>query len=198
MAVDYYAFASDNASGICPESWKALEEANAGHAGGYGADRYTEEALRHLRDLFETDLQAFFVFNGTAANALALSAICQGHHAIVAHENAHIMTDECGAPEHFTGGAKILGCPGEGAKLTVEGIRDVVSRRREVHFPKPRALSLTQATEFGTVYQTEEIAALAECARGQGLRVHLDGGRGGGELGAHQAGDGGGGSGDFL
>lgn len=177
MEVDYHAFASDNGAGICPESWAVLEEANRQQVGSYGDDAYTLEACRLLRELFETDAEIFFVFNGTAANALALSAICRGHHAIVAHEKAHIMTDECGAPEHFTGGAKILGCPGAEAKLTSEAIEQAVTQRRDLHFNKPRALSLTQATEFGTVYQISELEALVACARSHGLKVHLDGAR---------------------
>ena len=178
MSVDYYAFASDNAAGICPEAWSGLEEANAGHAGSYGEDDHTAEACQRLRNLFERDdAEVFFVFNGTAANSLALAAICQGYHAIVAHEKAHVMTDECGAPEHFTGGSKILGCAGEAAKLTTAEVERVVAARRDLHFPLPRALSLTQATEFGTVYSLEETKALTECARANELRVHVDGAR---------------------
>ncbi len=179
MEADHaYAFASDNTSGIAPPAWAALQEANASTVGSYGDDPYTEEACQRLREFFEHDaLQVFFVFNGTAANALALSAICQGYHAIIAHEKAHIMTDECGAPEHFTGGAKILPCPGEHAKLTPAVVENAVAKRRDLHFPKPRALSLTQATEFGTTYEKGEMEALSQCAQSLGLRVHLDGAR---------------------
>ncbi len=177
MSVDYNAFASDNGAGICPDAWSALEEANTAHAPSYGDDAYTDTACGYLREIFEADVDVFFVFNGTAANALALSALCQGHHAVVAHEKAHIVTDECGAPEFFTGGSKILGCPGEGAKLSSPEVERVVKQRRDLHFPKPRALSLTQATEFGTIYDVEELKELTACARIHGLRVHVDGAR---------------------
>mgnify|MGYP003678298544 CR=1 FL=1 len=177
MSVDHYAFASDNAAGICPEAWCVLEEANARHVGSYGDDPFTEEACQHLRELFGIEAEVFFVYNGTAANSLALASICRSFHAIVAHEKAHIVTDECGAPEHFTGGSKILGGSGAEAKLTVDEIERVVSQRRDLHFPKPRALSLTQATEFGTVYSVEEIRTLTDCASSHGLGVHLDGAR---------------------
>ncbi|MGY8686813.1 MAG: threonine aldolase family protein [Verrucomicrobiales bacterium] len=177
MTVDYYAFASDNSAGICPEAWSVLADANATSMGSYGDDPFTDEACQHLRDLFETEVEVFFVFNGTAANSLALASICQSYHAIIAHEKAHIMTDECGAPEHFTGGSKIIGCHGAEAKLTADGIECAVSQRRDLHFPKPRALSLTQATEFGTVYSVDEINKLTACAKACGLRVHLDGAR---------------------
>lgn len=178
MSVDHYTFASDNSAGICPQAWEVIAEANSpGGCGSYGDDAFTEEACQHLRDLFEKDVEVFFVFTGSAANSLALSALCQSHHAIIAHEKAHIQTDECGAPEMFTGGCKILPCTGELAKVTTSEIERCVTQRRDLHFPKPKALSLTQATEFGTVYSVDEIAALTACAREHGLRVHLDGAR---------------------
>ncbi|MFT5465075.1 MAG: threonine aldolase [Verrucomicrobiales bacterium] len=175
---DHYAFASDNTAAICPLAWDAIAAANLdGCASSYGEDRYTAEACKLIREVFETDCEVFFVFNGTAANALSLSAICQGFNAVVCHEKAHIMTDECGAPELFTGGSKLLGVPGPLAKVTPDAIRERVSQRRDLHFPKPKCLSLTQATEFGTVYSIDEIAALTECARSENLKVHLDGAR---------------------
>ncbi len=101
-------FASDNYAGICPEAWQAMAEANAGHAAAYGDDPWTERAADALRELFETDCEVFFVFNGTSANALALAALCQSYHSIICHELAHVETDECGAPEFFSNGTKVL------------------------------------------------------------------------------------------
>src|ERR1700684_3486863 len=109
-------FASDNTAGICPEAWAALQAANAGYAPSYGADAWTERACALLRALFEHDAaQVFFVFNGTAANSLSLAALARSYHGIVCHEAAHAQTDECGAPEFFSGGAKLLPLPGAGA-----------------------------------------------------------------------------------
>ena len=116
-------FASDNNAGICPEAWAALAAANAGHAPGYGADDWTEAATAAVRRVFERDdCGVFFVFNGTAANALALSAICRSTDAVVCHAMAHINVDECGAPEFWTGGAKLLTADGPLAKVTTDDI----------------------------------------------------------------------------
>lgn len=175
---DYYAFASDNTASIHPLAWEAIAKANAdGCVSSYGDDRYTAEACDAIREVFETDCEVFFAFSGTASNALSLSAICQGFNAVVCHEKSHTMTDECGAPEMFTGGSKLLGLSGPLAKIQPDSIRERVSQRRDLHFPKPRALTLTQATEFGTVYSIDEISALSECARSENLKVHLDGAR---------------------
>ena len=100
-------FGSDNYSGICPEAWKALEEANKGHTPGYGDDPWTDRATNLIRDIFETNCEVFFVFNGTAANSLALASLCQSYHSILCHEIAHVETDECGAPEFFSNGTKV-------------------------------------------------------------------------------------------
>jgi threonine aldolase len=171
-------FASDNNAGICPEALEALVRANAaGHVGGYGADPWTEKAAARLRELFETDARAFFVFNGTAANALALAHICRPYHAVIAHALAHIEEDEAGAPGMFSGGAKILTADTPLAKLTPATVDALVAKCSSVHQVKPRALSLTQATELGTVYTVGEVAALAETARRHGLKVHMDGAR---------------------
>ena len=170
-------FGSDNYAGICPEAWQALEAANHDHVVGYGDDEWTARAAGLIRDTFETDCDVFFVFNGTAANALGLASICQSHHAIICHEAAHAATDECGAPEFFSHGAKLILAGGPGAKLTPAVIAPLATRRPDVHFPKVRAVSLTQATEFGTVYSPEEIAAIATECRRLDLKVHMDGAR---------------------
>ncbi len=172
-----WTFASDNTAGLCPEALAALTAANAGHAAGYGGDPWTAEARQALRTLFATDCEAFFVFNGTAANALALAAVCRSYEGVFCHESAHLQVDECGAVEHFTGGAKVIPLAGTGAKLTPAVVAAAINRRRDVHFPKPGALSLTQATEFGTLYTPDEIRALGGVARREGMVLHLDGAR---------------------
>jgi threonine aldolase len=170
-------FASDNYAGICPEAWGAMAEANAGHAPGYGDDRWTGQAADLLRETFETDCEVFFVFNGTSANSLALASLCQSYHSILCHETAHVETDECGAPEFFSNGTKVLTLPGKDGKLEAAAIDVMVRRRDDIHYPKPRVVSLTQATELGTVYRHDELAAIGERARAHGLRVHMDGAR---------------------
>jgi len=169
--------ASDNYAGICPEAWASMEEANHGHAPGYGDDPWTERASDLLRDLFETDCEVFFVFNGTSANSLALASLCQSFHSILCHESAHVETDECGAPEFFSNGTKVLTIPGASGKISPSEVERMVRRRTDVHYPKPRVVSLTQATELGTVYAPDEIKAIWARAKSLGLRIHMDGAR---------------------
>ena len=170
-------FASDNYAGICPEALQALVAANAGHAPAYGDDDWTLGVSNRLRTLFDTDCDVYFVFNGTAANSLALASLCQSYHSVVCHELAHVETDECGGPEFFSNGSKLLPASGDNGKLTPASILEVVSRRSDIHFPKPRVVTLTQATEVGTLYQPDEISRIAAVARDHGLRVHMDGAR---------------------
>ena len=170
-------FASDNYSGICPEAWETLAEANSGHAASYGDDFWTEQASNALRDVFETDCEVFFVFTGTAANALSLASLCQSYHSIICHERAHIETDECGAPEFFSNGTKILTTPGDHGKVNPQAVENIVHRRADIHFPKPRVLSVTQATELGSVYSIDELQQLGELCRRLNLRMHMDGAR---------------------
>ncbi|MDQ5917612.1 MAG: threonine aldolase [Pseudomonadota bacterium] len=170
-------FASDNYAGICPEALQALLAANAGHAPAYGDDEWTRRVSDRLRELFATDCDVYFAFNGTAANSLALASLCQSYHSVICHELAHVETDECGGPEFFSNGSKLLPAKGEGGKLTPESIREVIARRSDIHYPKPRVVTLTQATEIGTVYRLAEIEAVAELAHAHGLRVHMDGAR---------------------
>lgn len=171
-------FASDNNAGICPEVMAALEMANStGHEFSYGDDRWTREVCDRFRDLFETDCEVFFVFNGTAANSLALASLCRSYHAVICHQLAHIETDECGAPEFFSNGSKLLPLPGANGKLVPGDIESEVTRRGDLHFPKAKALSLTQSTEVGTVYNVEELRAIAAIAKRRGLYVHMDGAR---------------------
>lgn len=170
-------FASDNYAGICPEAWAALIEANQGHAPGYGEDAWTQKATDLIREVFETHCEVFFVFNGTAANSLSLASMCQSYHSILCHETAHIETDECGAPEFFSNGTKVLLMSGADGKVEPAGIERMVKKRTDIHYPKPRAVSLTQATELGTVYTPDEIKAIWAKAKSLGLKIHMDGAR---------------------
>lgn len=170
-------FASDNYAGICPEALQALLSANDGHASAYGDDDWTRRVSDRLRELFATDCDVYFVFNGTAANSLALASLCQSYHSVICHELAHVATDECGGPEFFSNGSKLLSAKGENGKLTPDAILEVIERRSDIHYPKPRVVTLTQVTEVGTLYRTEEVAAIAELAHRKGLRVHMDGAR---------------------
>ena len=170
-------FASDNYAGICPEAWAAMEEANAGHAPAYGNDPWTQQAADLLRDVFETRCDVFFVFNGTAANSLALASLCRSYHSILCHEFAHVETDECGAPEFYSNGTKVLTMPGANGKVMPEAVERMVKRRDDIHYPKPRVVSLTQATEVGTVYSPDEIKAIRAVAQPLGLHIQMDGAR---------------------
>ena len=170
-------FASDNYAGICPEAWSALAEANQGHAPGYGDDAWTARAADMIREVFETNCEVFFVFNGTAANSLVLASLCQSYHSILCHELAHVETDECGAPEFFSNGTKVLLIPGPNGKIDPAGVERMVKKRTDVHYPKPRVVSVTQATEAGTVYTPDEVRAIGRMAKKHGLNVHMDGAR---------------------
>lgn len=170
-------FASDNYSGICPEAWEAMAEANSGHARSYGDDPWTERASDLLRELFETDCEVFFVFNGTSANSLALASCCQSYHSILCHELAHVETDECGAPEFFSNGTKVLLLSGENGKISPGAIERTVRKRTDIHFPKPRAVTLTNATEVGTVYTPNELKSIWAKTKALDLKLHMDGAR---------------------
>jgi len=170
-------FASDNYAGICPEALAAMLEANAGHEVSYGADTWTSRASDLIRDVFETNCEVFFVFNGTSANSLSLASLCQSYHSILCHELAHLEVAECGAPEFFSNGAKVLLLEGKDGKIEPASIERAVKKRTDLHYPKPRALSLTQATETGTVYSIAELHVLTESARKLQLHVHMDGAR---------------------
>ena len=173
-----YHFASDNTSGICPEAWTALAAANCDCHPSYGMDAWTERACDLIRKVFEKlDAEIFFVFNGTAANSLALASLCQSYHSVICYELAHIATDECGAPEFFSNGTKLLLGGGSDGKITPSEVERLVLKRSDIHYPKPRVLSLTQTTESGTLYAPEEITALTTMAARHGMAVHMDGAR---------------------
>lgn len=170
-------FASDNYAGICPEVWAAMAEANTDHARAYGDDPWTQRAADLIRDLFETSCEVFFVFNGTSANSLSLASMCQSYHSILCHEMAHIEKDECGAPEFFSNGTKVLLLPGANGKVQPADVERMVRARSDVHYPKPRALTVTQSTEVGTLYSPDELKALWAVTRKCGLKIHMDGAR---------------------
>lgn len=170
-------FASDNYAGVCPTAWAALQEANVGHAVAYGDDSWTQQAADTLRGLFETDCEVFFVFNGTAANSLALAALCQSYHSVICADSAHVETDECGAPEFFSNGSKLLVAKTENGKLTPAHIQALATSRNDIHYPKPRVVTITQPTETGLVYTLDEIRAIAQTCRTLGLSLHMDGSR---------------------
>ena len=176
-ARDDYTFASDNTAGICPEAWAGLAAANSGSAPSYGADAWTARLQKHFKKIFATECEVFLVLNGTAANALALSALCHSYHSVICHAYSHAESDECGAPEFFTGGSKLMALPGPNGKLTPAAVEGALARDRGVHFQKPGALSLTQSTEWGTLYTIPEIRALTALAHRHGLAVHMDGAR---------------------
>jgi threonine aldolase len=171
-------FASDNVFGVHPRILEALNEANAGTAVSYGGDDWTQRAEQRLSELFERDVRAFLVVTGTAANALALSTMVPPFGALLCHADAHIMVDECGAPELFTGGAKLIGLSQPGGKITAQAIeRKLDGFIRGEHDAKPTAISITQASEFGTVYAPDEIRAISDLARRRNMRLHMDGAR---------------------
>lgn len=171
-------FASDNNSGICPEAWEALARVNRGHAPAYGHDSHTQEARAALQDIFGTDCQVYFVFTGSAANSLAVAHLCRSYELAICHETAHLDLGECGGPEFFSGGSKVLPIAGENGQLDAAGIRAAVeTRARDVQYPAPRVVSLTQATEFGTVYGLDRLREISKLSRELGLRVHMDGAR---------------------
>ncbi len=172
-----YCFASDNTSGACPAVMEALLRANEGRLPSYGEDSITQEAADAFRAVFDTNCDVYFVFNGTAANSLALASLCQSYHSVITHEFSHVETDECGAPEFFSNGTKLLVTQGSLGKLEPAAVELLATKRRDIHFPKPRVLSLSCPTELGTVYTPAEVRALGDAARRNGLRVHMDGAR---------------------
>lgn len=171
-------FVSDNAYGTTPEILAALTAASAGAVTSYGDDPVTARVRERLSQIFEHDLVVHPVVTGTAANALALATLCPPHGAVFCHHESHIAVDECAAPEFFTHGAKLVHLDGAGAKIAPAAIEAALPTfERGVHSPKPSVVSITQATELGTVYKTDEVRALADCARNHGMRLYVDGAR---------------------
>ncbi|WP_371736884.1 low specificity L-threonine aldolase [Rhodoferax sp. U11-2br] len=176
-------FASDNYAGACPQAMHWLGEANAsGHEPAYGDDRWTQRSTDMLRQLFDIECDVYYVFNGTAANSLALASLCQSYHSVICSPVAHIETDECGGPEFFSNGSKLLVGENQSpaaqlGKLTPEAIHSLVTKRSDIHYPRPQVVSITQATEMGTVYSLDEVRAISWMAQKHNLRVHMDGAR---------------------
>ncbi|HLL58560.1 MAG TPA: beta-eliminating lyase-related protein, partial [Allosphingosinicella sp.] len=170
-------FFSDNAAAACPEVMAALQNANHLDT-AYDGDASSARLNDAFSDLFETEVEALWVATGTAANSLALAALCPPFGSIVCHRDAHIQNDECGAPEFYTHGAKLLLAEGEGAKVTPASVEALLATvRNDVHQVQPAALSITNATEYGLVYSPEEVAALGDLAKARGLAFHMDGAR---------------------
>jgi threonine aldolase len=172
-------FASDNTAPVAPAILEAIVEANAGYARGYGNDDWTQAVERRLSAIFEREVAAFLVPTGTAANALSLAQIAPPWGVVFCHAESHIATDECGAPEFFGGGLKLVGLPGDGAKITPRTLQAALDGYGD-HSPHQMiasALSITQASEAGTIYRSDEIAALCDVAHARGLAVHMDGAR---------------------
>lgn len=172
-----YDFASDNTAGMAPAAMNALVAANADFARAYGADEVTALAADAIRSRLDADAEVRFVFSGTAANAIALSMLAQPHEAVLAHQAAHICTDETGAPGFFGHGVGLIGLPGESGKIHPVGLRAILEEPEVGHRQPPAALSVTQATEYGAVYTSEELRHLIEPVKMRGYGVHMDGAR---------------------
>ena len=171
-------FKSDNTAPVAPQILAAIAAANDGFARGYGDDPWSQRLDARFSKLFERDVRVFPLVTGTAANTLALSTLVPPYGAILVHEEGHIVRDECGAPEFMTGGARLMLMQGPGAKVTPEAMAALLAANpASVHTVQPRALSLTQATEFGTVYTPGELQTITTLARRRGLVVHMDGAR---------------------
>lgn len=169
-------FASDNYSGVHPEVMAALQKANAEHAGSYGNDVYTERAVARFKDFFGSDCEVFFVYNGTGANVLGLSTLAQSFNSVICAEGAHINVDESTAPEKFLG-SKLVTLPSADGKITAAQVADRIQRIGDQHHPQAKVISISQASEYGTVYNVEEVKALSEVARKNNLYLHMDGSR---------------------
>jgi threonine aldolase len=172
-------FASDNTAPVAPAILDAIVQASSGYARGYGNDDWTKGVERQLSELFERDVAVFLVPTGTAANALSLAQVTPPWGVVFCHQDAHIITDECGAPEFFGAGFKLEGLPGDGAKITAETLKGALAGYggHEPHQMVASTLSITQASEAGTIYRTDEITELCEIAHGRNLAVHMDGAR---------------------
>ena len=172
-----YDFASDNTAAICPEAWAALEEANTIHAPAYGEDKWTAEVCDRIRKIFEVDCDVYFVFTGTAANALGLAQLCQPFHGVICHERAHIQTDEGGATEFYTRGARLFLTDTSNGKIDLGQAEKLIAQQVELHGHMMRVISIAQATELGTVYTPDEVAAIGGFARAYRMLLHMDGAR---------------------
>jgi threonine aldolase len=169
-------FASDNNSGVHPQILRALHEVNSGHVTGYGNDVYTEKAITLFKDRFGSETDVYFVFNGTGANVLSISTLTDSFHSVICPSTAHIMIDECGAPEKLTG-CKLIPVNTPNGKLTPELIKTHLHGFDFEHHSQPKIISISQVSELGTVYSVEEIISITALAHSHGMYVHLDGAR---------------------
>lgn len=169
-------FGSDNHSGISPEILQAIANANKDHTLAYGDDEYSARAEVLFREYFGPQARVYFVFNGTGANVLNIDAMCRSHHAVVCADTAHINVDECGAPQRIVG-CKLLTVPTPDGKLTPELVKTQLHGFGFEHHSQPRAISIAQSTELGTLYNLDEIRALADLAHAHGMYLHVDGAR---------------------
>ena len=170
-------FASDNYAGVLPEVMDALQRANTGHARSYGADEITALVTERFREIFGAEASVYFVFNGTGANVLSISSATQSYNAVLCAETSHIYCDESSAPETFTG-CRFFSLPvNEHGKITPDVVKERLIRKGDVHYAQTALLSLTQSTEYGTIYTPEEIKVLCDLAHENGLYVHMDGSR---------------------
>jgi threonine aldolase len=170
-------FASDNTAAICPEAWTALEQANASYAASYGEDKWTVEVCDRIREIFEVDCDVYFAFTGTGANALSLAQVCQPFHGVICHERAHLQTDEAGAMEFYTRGAKLFLTKTKDGKIDLSDAEKLFVQQVELHGHMMHALSIAQATELGTVYAPDEVEAVGAFARAHKMLLHMDGAR---------------------
>lgn len=169
-------FASDNYSGVHPEIMEALLRANQGHAGSYGADDYTAGAVKKFKELFGDDIEVFFAYNGTGANVLGLTALTRSFDSILCSDLAHINVDESTAPEKFTG-CKLVTVPTKDGKIYPSQIEEKIQRLDDQHHPQAKVISISQTTEYATVYTVEEIKAISDLAKKYDLYFHMDGSR---------------------
>jgi threonine aldolase len=170
-------FASDNTAAICPEAWTALEQANTSYAASYGEDEWTAKVCDRIREIFEVDCDVYFAFTGTGANALGLAQVCQPFHGVICHERAHIQTDEAGATEFYTRGAKLFLTKTKDGKIDLSEAEKLFVQQVELHGHVMHALSIAQATELGTVYAPDEVEAVGAFARAHKMLLHVDGAR---------------------
>jgi threonine aldolase len=169
-------FASDNNAGVHPEILAAIARANQGHVVAYGADPYTQSAIRKFEEHFGPDIAVFFTFNGTGANVLGLQSLTRSFQSVLCSAYAHIYTDECGAPEKHTG-CKLIPLPQQDGKITLDSVRHAYHGIGDEHHSQPRVISITQSTEMGTVYRPEEIRVLSQFAHQHDMFLHMDGAR---------------------
>lgn len=172
-----YDFASDNAAPAAPEALQAIIEANSGFTPGYGSDEVSAKAADAVRAILDADAEVRFVASGTAANAISLAALCRPFEAVIAHQHAHVCTDETGAPGFFGQGLGLIPLPGQSGRIELSGLKAALAEPDVAHRQSPAALSLTNATEYGTVYHRDDLAELIAPAKAKGLGVHLDGAR---------------------